>query len=381
MKLISELKLIKPDIGEEIKGIFDNRTNMGLIVFDKEILENNNGIDFYYLIEIESNNINLDDLMMDIYATSKNSSQFSIPYNKYIAGSFNLKNNKNQKQKYLIKDDNIENAKCKNYTIELSSNYKNVNLTFDDKNTTEFSEKRKKVGGITKYFVKVTGNENYFHVNVFPGDVFVFDDNHLNTANYIIRYFETDIQEKDFELDISGEIKNENNNQYLKINIKAEQNYTFSAFFYLYKRDSISVDELINTTAPTELKGKYIDSSFFSNESSYDNKEFHLSKPIVPEDYKGMAFIIVEDNKIEGGKSYYSYEFDINPEKKNDKKNIIAGILVSIIIVSIIIIIIIFIFNYRNIKKKNKDLEEQIKSISFSENSNDDDENSDIVYI
>ena len=44
----------------------------------------------------------------------------------------------------------------------------------------------------------------------------------MNTANYIIIYFETDMQEKEFELDISGEIKNSNNNQYLKINIKAE---------------------------------------------------------------------------------------------------------------------------------------------------------------
>ena len=57
MKLITEKTFIKVDFGKENKGMLDNRTNLGLIVFEKE--EEIKQSDNYYLIEIDKINKNL----------------------------------------------------------------------------------------------------------------------------------------------------------------------------------------------------------------------------------------------------------------------------------------------------------------------------------
>ena len=124
MNLINDFSYIKFDYyGDEIKGRFDNRTNTGLIVFDtKNLKDNSYQLEYFYLIEFETKTIS--NITMGIYVTSKNSSLFSIPINQYISGSFNLKNNKIQSQRYFINE--VQNIESKDFIIEFSSNYKYI---------------------------------------------------------------------------------------------------------------------------------------------------------------------------------------------------------------------------------------------------------------
>ena len=131
MKLITEKTFIKVDFGKEIKGMFDNRTNLGLIVFEKE--EEIKQSDNYYLIEIdkENKNLNLTEITVDIYASSKkDDSNFSIPINKYISGSFNLKNGQIKPQRYYIND--VHSYSSNEYYIEFSSNFDFLNIEFNE---------------------------------------------------------------------------------------------------------------------------------------------------------------------------------------------------------------------------------------------------------
>ena len=380
IKLITEQKFIKPDFGEEIKGKFDNRTNNGLIVFEKErIINNKFTSDFYYLIEIESN-ANLSDITMDIFATSKNGSQFSIPINKYISGSFKLANNKNKSQEYYIKEIDEENNEnvSKDYTIEFSSNCECIELTFCE-DIKEYKDKRKIIGGIQKFFINITyNNKNQNCIRVQTNPNYEYSHKSLKKANYIIRYSETDKEEFDFELDLQGEIKNEDDIPVLEIKNNIKKNYTFTGFFYIYEKNERYKNEILNTTAIIESTITYIDTINFSNEI-FAKQKFNMSKSIIAEEYEGTAFFIVPDNKMERGKSYYSYNFNIfkqevkndSDKEKNKKNDTLAFILMSVLLIFIIIITIIFILTYIRIKAKNKDLENQVNSISFvDENAN-----------
>ena len=76
--------------GEGVKGNFDNRTNNGLIVFEKEMFDKKIvAIDDYYLIIINSKTNNWN-ISFEMHISSKDAKEFSIPINKYISGSFNL---------------------------------------------------------------------------------------------------------------------------------------------------------------------------------------------------------------------------------------------------------------------------------------------------
>ena len=89
--------------GEEIYGYFDERTNFGLITFDKEIFENKvDGLDYYYLLKIYNNMNMISNIPIEIYTTSKESPESSLLINKYVSGSFNLTKNFKQFQKYYI---------------------------------------------------------------------------------------------------------------------------------------------------------------------------------------------------------------------------------------------------------------------------------------
>ena len=129
MKLISDRTFFQIDTGPKIKGKFDNRTNIGLLTF--EIGDDKLHYDYYYLIEIVSNNkSSLPEITFDIFATSKNASQFSMPIKTYISGSFDLTKGPIQMQRYYIND--AQDSSTDEFIIEFSSNYINIYISFSD---------------------------------------------------------------------------------------------------------------------------------------------------------------------------------------------------------------------------------------------------------
>ena len=371
------------------------RSNFGLIVFDKENIEKYKNLeDTYYLIVIDSENIN-SNISLNIQAISKNDSQFSLSINKYIGGSFNLKNNNIQSQQYYIKG--LEKAQLNIFTFEFSSNYENIGLDFGN-NIENISEV--KFGGIKKYNVCINyaiESENYFFVslkgnNTNNGE----NNNYLENVNYILRYYPTEKgNEFNYKFDFEGIKELKNNSCELAIknknfNTNFSGKYMFTYIFSIFKEKKMKKNELINTIAPINSEKIYLN-------TTYDNKTidkiiFNLNKDIFEEEYKGSVFIKVQSVVDENQKSYYSYAYDIrkktivnenenNNTSKNDNDGLSIGvkIILGLFVITIIIIIIISIL-YKNILQKNRVLEEKVNSISFlSDTEEQEKENNDVI--
>ena len=367
--------------GEEIYGKFDERTNNGLIVFEKEIIDKNNlGIDNYYLIIIESHIIS--EINLEVQITSKDAPDFLMPINKYISGSFNLKNIK-QSQKYYINNNYNEQTSNTNYIVEFSSNYKSIELLCSK----SIKEYKPNIidGGIQKYFVNMDfggEKENYFLVQLVNTET---NNNYLGKGYYTLKYYSEDSEQGKNIYNIDHDlifIDKTNSSYILKIEIKNNynikkpiDNYEFKYILNIYKKQEILKNELINTIAPIDSEAIY------SNITSYNEpiKEitYYLNDIIPNIEYEISMFILMK-NKGEELSSYYSYVFNIfEKNKKEDKdkdKNKLAFFLIIGLFIFIVIIIIVFFIIYKNMKKEKKSLEDQVRTISFSQEQEDEEE-------
>ena len=82
--------------------------------------------------------------------------------------------------------------------------------------------------------------------------------------------------------------------------------------------------------------------------------------------YEVSVFVIIQNKKIKEKKNYRSYNYTITKENKKDSNNLIVTLIIITAIIFIAIPVLILISKYRNIMKKNKELEEKVKTISFS---------------
>ena len=351
----------------EIDGTYDERSNNGFIVFDEEKINKIYPIsmDIYYFIylyiddDIEQNQ----NFSLSIHSCSKDNSEFSIPFNKYIYGSINLYENVNQNQKYYIK----ELDKSDKYIIEFSTNYENLELIFHNISVT----KKEINGGIQKYHIKQNNtdfnSENYFEIKI-KNDANKINKKELQKANYVLKYVKYDRETNESKIinkiiDVTFDFEEKNN--ILKVINKNEEyenltdNYEISYILNIY--DKIKKEESLNTIAPTYSE------SIYSNRTENPNKEefYNLDFLLNHESYTtAFLFIKIQNKKTTELNYYYSYEYEF--EKKTDNKNKL--LLISLISVSIALVIIIFIFVVicRRFSKKSKNLKEQVQQLSFS---------------
>ena len=353
-----------------INGKYDERTNNGLIVFEKEyILNKTIGIsDQYYLIIINNYNIH-PSFSLELSANSKNGSYDSIPINKYISGSFNLLiNNKIQSQKYYIQNDEINS-----FILDLSSNYKNIELICNDKVMT-CKKEDKQEGGVVKYYINIIHSnkitENYFTIQINNTNMENNNNNKiLQTAYYTFKYYNSS---NDFDIkqliDISFTFNKGNNEIKIKNKKKIDKNisgiYTISGFLKIYNKKNISKNELLNTISPSDTLSYYLNSMKLNLDEGIPVPLTGLS---AKEEYIASVLIKIENENDKEEKYFHSinFDFDTYTEEKNDNKVLIIAI-VSICLIVIIIILIISIFCYRKMKKKNKVLKEEVEAITYS---------------
>ena len=365
MKLITEKTFIHVDFGEEIEGRFDERSKLGLIVFEKD---NINHLDNYYLIEIvkANKNKNQTNITMDIYASpKKNDSQYSIPINTYISGSFNLKNSQIQQQRYFIHD--VQNSSSNEYYIEFSSNYYFLDLQI---NRDLESEHIMTNGGIQRYYVSINKtnlSENYFEIKI-NNTKKEKSNNYCNKANYIIFYYQKKKDITDYKVKLHGKIRKNSPN--ITIENKdfndIEGNYNITCIYNIYEKKKILKDENLNTIAPIDSESIFTKIEPFCR--PYRNISFDLNDTQINKNYNGTVFVILQNNNNNLERiSYYLFSFEID-EEDGDKNNYKKYIIISSISVAVIIIIIIFALSYRKVIKKNHDLEKKVNQVSFVDN-------------
>ena len=369
----------------EIIGLYDESSSSGIIEFDKESYSNYNKynnsrweiLDKYCLIiidcrEIESN------ITVEILTNSKNNSQNPMPINKYIKGYFNLLNNKQQiqSQKYFFQ--NNDKDLSDNYTIEFSSNYKDIELIFN--NDTIKCNNIVKIKGFQKYYITI----NYSNDSELNS--FLVQINNTNTktslkkASYIFKYYnDNNGQNIDNIFDLKSElnqVNNPNNINYYNLviqnknqnqNINITNNYNFTYFLKIYDKKDIIKDEILNTIAPINSEAYLKD--IIQSKDPTENIVFKLEELPYQEKYIASIIIKVENEEQKDENYYYSFTFEINTFLKSEEKEKEDRILI-IIIVSISIVFIIVLFSLfmciRKLRKQNRKLEQKVISISFS---------------
>ena len=360
-----------------INGIYDNVTQTGVIEFNKFDYSKFDFKDIYYVIEIigDSSKISPDSNIL-INSNPKNNSKFRISLGKYIRGIFNSSQDK--QQTYYT-----ELNKDKNNTltiIELSSNYKNVELSTENiifkKVSKEYAQIYITESKIDNFTIKIEDNDNI-----------TINNSHL-IVNYIFKYnysnysiFNDENYSPKFEC-LPNPKKISQNKENIKIecnnNEENKNNLIYSYSLRLYDNINQIKDEELTTLAITSHKYLYFNECQTSNSSF----SFYVNNIYAKKDYHGILFINYEYNNE---KIYKVKKFIINVgiESYSNNKNLI--IIVSIISFIIIVFIILTIILVK-MKKKNKELEEKVNNVSFGDKDNDteisDDElNSKVSYI
>jgi len=175
-------------------------------------------------------------------------------------------------------------------------------------------------------------------------------------------------------------------NEYRPNNNKSFPNSSY--YLRLYQKNDILEDEELNSLALPSSKVFYYTESLRNNDSEIN---FTLNDLNRNEDYQIYLIIKSFPNFQE---FYEVYNFSINKitnEGKSSSKGklfLLGTIAASLVVLIIIIIILVFSIFLIRMSKKNKELEEKVRSISFAykdddstSSSLDDDLNPKVAYV
>lgn len=160
-----------------------------------------------------------------------------------------------------------------------------------------------------------------------------------------------------------------------EINNSSKTKYIY--YLRLINKENVLLNEELNTIAPISSHLLYINK--FNINESYNEFSFNLTNLENNEVYIASFFIKVVKNESEGEELYYSmiYEFQTEEGKEqnnisNNNKSYINLIVIIILIFIIILILFIFIIIWRNMRIKNRSLENKVNAIDFSSGINED---------
>ena len=249
-------------------GIYSPIMNTGLIVFNKELIEDIkreiNHDNIYQFILIDKNkNIEINEFSLEINVIPKNDSSTFLTENKYSQCSFNLTNLTLEYQKFFIDKAAVNQKK---FYLELSSNYKDAYVIFNNK-TNIYNVKI--FGGVKQYYLSIASNEisdYFFIVKVNKGRtikdlgfkvsvnlIYYLEDRKIDVEKFLGKFVTT------YEKEEYSEIQN-----LIKLIIKTtseEENTNNLKFFYYIgyiNKKNIIENEIINTIAPIFSNIEYL---------------------------------------------------------------------------------------------------------------------------
>ena len=371
------------------EGKYEPITKSGLITFDN-IKKESFKKDLYYLFVFLPDK-DITEFSVEIFIDSnKNESLFFLPKNKYIRGSFSLFNNMTiQSKTFYIQfekeDDDINTNYTTNdtYILEFSSNLEIIKPIFND----NFNYDYKSInGGVQQYFFSIDKSKKVENPNFkiqMNNTINKYKeyDLPLNFANYVIKFYKEE-NELEFIMDKRIEFNRIYNKSrkisYYNFTIKnvkenstnTTYDYEYTYYIHKYFKQYLYEFQLLNTTAlifnnDTNIRLNYD----YEYKAKNPNEEFSFSLYHMLDNQIYILYILLKESNENNQEKYYSTFFQIdtkveNEDSDNNKKTIIILSLIfgSIFIITIVVSLIIC-SKYR---KKNKNLNEQIKELSFS---------------
>ena len=348
----------------------------------------------YILIKIDGQHYIGNYLSVEIIAMSNNNGKYLVPLNQYING-YNLFNN----TKYLIKND-IKDDNRYSIIIEFSPNYKDLKITLD--NLEEIpTYKENMTTGIQKYIINTNNKEILLNINKPEG---------ISNGNCLFRYYflknndefdykfnknliskkkmndenneaeKADICFKFNKLEIYHNEKLVNYNEFnikeIEINNKINNGIRIKIHGALFKKrnNNNKANELLNTSSFISSVPSYENNTeikYIDNNNNFELCFMNMNKTDFIFDLQIKINIIFNDYFFKEDSLVYTLPIDLTNElgrnafKEYLKKNKV--LLITIII--IIVFMVIFIILYFKMKRKNKNLENQVLSISLTSRS------------
>ena len=297
-----------------------------------------------------------------------------LPINRYIFETFNKTNNDiGEVNRYHI---NINLIKEDQVLIELSAQYDDIKIEFENVSNVTL----KNASGFKKYMISNEVNFNiYFNVI----------NKKNRPANYLIRYYYTEVaKEYEYYFDENFELKEiSSNDKNISISLtfnsikiktweKRDKEVIKNGIYFLiigtlYKNDE-TLKENINSMSQLT---KHI--PFFTNITkhyeSYSHPEnWTLIYENIPRNNNFIYDLQLKINDIISkdllNEEILMYKTTVDLTNIEIKTNRIFIIILIIISGFIIILAIFFIIKFIRLQKRNSSLEEEIKSLSYTNN-------------
>ena len=358
---------------EPIEGYFSNGLNIGYLEIIREYNENNS----YLLIEIqklenpEFNSYILIDVVANEY---DDNNTFRLPMNRYIFETFNGINNTVRAQnKYHININRI--GYHSQAFVELSTQYEEIKIKFESEE--ELNITLYNVSGFKKYRINNTEHHNIYFTVLNP---------EKKIANYMIRYFYTE-HDKEYEYyfnekyDLNKTLSEEYANislafKGIKIITGEERNKIvndteiyFLITGILYKKQNNNMDECINTTSKITNYIKYYTNNTRYNYSNV-SKNWYLKFDNIPRNNNFVYDLQLQINAILSksilNEEFLIYNVTIDLTDIEIKNKDLTYILIGVIGGILILIVLFFMIKYLRLRKKNTNLRNEMKSLVFS---------------
>ena len=358
---------------EPIEGYFSNGLNIGYLEIIREYNENNS----YLLIEIqklenpEFNSYILIDVVANEY---DDNNTFRLPMNRYIFETFNGINNTVRAQnKYHININRI--GYHSQAFVELSTQYEEIKIKFESEE--ELNITLYNVSGFKKYRINNTEHHNIYFTVLNP---------EKKIANYMIRYFYTE-HDKEYEYyfnekyDLNKTLSEEYANislafKGIKIITGEERNEIvndteiyFLITGILYKKQNNNMDECINTTSKITNYIKYYTNNTRYNYSNV-SKNWYLKFDNIPRNNNFVYDLQLQINAILSksilNEEFLIYNVTIDLTDIEIKNKDLTYILIGVIGGILILIVLFFMIKYIRLRKKNTNLRNEMKSLVFS---------------
>ena len=361
---------------DPIEGTYSDAFGMGLLQVNKKI--DNTGLDKYLLMEID----NMDKSYLNLTRTSlmeistkeyDENKEYTLPINKYVIETFNGKNNEIRKEnEYYIFNPKGNTSQT---MIELSTENEDIKIDFGNYSNYEIKDEKEK--GFKKYIITDRQSKLNFKVTNY----------NQTAANYLIKYSYHDINDNTsliFDEKYIGIINNHSDTVDISLMFNPIKMKTFSKLL-----ENRGVTFLISGTL--SVKNEKLNKLINTNYILYENKSGIVNRTIgfynititnytwtlefnnIPRndnyiyDLALQVNAILLDNIIHEKILLYKTKVDltgIKIENQNGKK---SKLWIYIVVTIIILIIIIFlIIKFLRLKKKNDNLQKEMKTLAFS---------------